>query len=367
MLRLERFGVYMSLLKSSPLRRRFAAPPRLNREGPQSLKPQADLSAARYEEKSDVSWAKVAAGVGMACGALLGSAGTAAAAPPAPEIQVEIDAPEVVVLSSSIQRVDLERKTERECDTDSQGQTVCHDEEVAYPPVAIHAGEGVARDLNGNLFVAPQLVARGAPGEAVVNPSYVEVRGPFGSRGRLERERDGDYRTSGSLFGNYDIDVSKNTVEVGERGFFGSSWTFEVENRGETTRINSRYGQDYDLYKHGDHADLEVSGFFGGATWHISNTPGSTTIEYPGWFSGDTTFTYDSQELERRDNGWVTSRIVVGRENGHPEYTVKDGGIFSSSLSHTEDTESGWTDRVAGIFSSSYRYRVEGGQTVPHR
>lgn len=362
MVAVERFGDVMLSLKTKARRQRFASPPRLRKEAERPQPESQDLSAARHREKSGISWGKIAAGVGMVAGTALSMAGPASAAPP---VEVELEAPEVVVLSSSIERVDLERKTETDCDTDSSGAPICQEENVAYHPVGVHAGKGVVRDLNGNLFVAPQLVAKDAPGVATVNPDFVEVRGPFGSRGRLERQRDGDYRTDGSLFGHYNIEMSKDSAEIRERGLFGSSWQVEIENHGSRTRINERFGMDYDLKVDGNETELEQVAFFGGASWDIDYKPNSVTVDYPGWLTGETTVSYDSDSLERRDNGWLTSRVVTGSEGGQPAFTVKDGGVFSSSISHTVDTKAGWTDRAAGLFSSSYRYKVDGGQNVP--
>lgn len=329
----------------------------------QSVAPKAqstthkDLSQAAVQTEDGFSWGKVAAGAGLAASALMGITGAASAAEVVAAEQV-VESPEVVVMSESIQRIDLERRTEQDCNTDSSGSTVCEDVEVAYHPVGVHAGQGVVRDLNGNLFVAPQIVSDHAPGVAVVNPDRVDVRGPFGSRGRLERESDGDYETSGSLFGRYTLDVDRDGIEVGEKGLFGSSWQVEVTKRGNSVRINERYGQDRTLDADGD---LSNSGFFGGSTVEIRHTEGQTTVEYPGWFAGSTTVTYSDSELERRDNGWLTSRVV---EDGN-EYRVKDGSIFGTTLSRTEKTKQGWTDKSGAFWGTSYRYTLEGGETVP--
>jgi len=336
-------------------------PPALLPDKPTEAEPAPELQKALVSGDSEaVSWGRVALGAGMALGTLVGMTQSAGAAPP--PVEAHFEAPEVVVMSQSIERIDLVRETEEVCETDFDGEEECHDEDVAYHPVGVHAGEGVVRDLNGNLFVAPQLVADAAPGVAVINPGSVEVRGPLGSRGRLTRDRHGDYETSGGLFGYHSLDVEENQIEIGERGLWGSSWRAEVTNRGESVRINERWDTDHTLTTDGVESELSEDGWLGGYTVTLRHQPGRTNVTFPGFITDShVTVEYDANSLERRDNGWFTSEIV--HRGG--EHAVKKGSIISTTVSETERTGDGWSDSTGDFFSASYRYRVTGGEFRP--
>ena len=202
-------------MNTSPLHR--LSPPRaLHARRPQAE--QVDTAPAQLAESKDrISLGKIAVGLGFAAVALSGC--TNPTPPAADPGAYELESPEVVVMSDSVQRIDIARETREDC-TGFGEERSCHTENVSYHPLGIHLGEGVVQDLNGNLFAAPQLVAPGTPGIAVANPERVEVDGPLGQDGRYEREDENTFHTEDSVFGKKAIDFNDNEIVVTNRGLF---------------------------------------------------------------------------------------------------------------------------------------------------
>lgn len=96
--------------------------------------PESAPQAAQENKESSFGWAKAALGLGLAAGTL---AGCTDPVPPAADAGAySFENPEVVVLSDSIQRVDLSREQTRECTGFGEDED-CSWEDVAYHPIGL--------------------------------------------------------------------------------------------------------------------------------------------------------------------------------------------------------------------------------------
>lgn len=271
-------------------------------------------------------------------------------------MDLTLESPEVVVMSDSIQRIDIARETRQDC-TGSGEDRSCSTENVSYHPVGIHVREGVVQDLNGNLFASPQLVAPGAPGVAVSNPESVTADGPWGHDGTYRRHDENTFHTNDSVFGKKEIDFNDNEIVVSNRGLFG----------GETTRVTLKDG--VATVKEGRHVDalvqsqgehLLVQSRSGKEMAQIRHSEGRYEVKEPGLFGGDTTtMRYNDQEVTRKNGRWNGNAVVRSGEN---EFKVKSGGRTNST---TTIKENGWVDKDGGLFGSEMTYEFSGGKVLP--
>lgn len=315
--------------------------------------------AAAPQEKDSKKWLKVAFGAGLAATAL--SACGTPTPPAADPGAYEIESPDLVVLSDSIQRVDLARETRTECTGTGESQS-CHTENVAYHTLGIHVGEGVVQDFNGNLFAAPQLAADGAPGIAVSNPTKVEVDGPLRSNGTLKQVDQNTYETRGSLFGKKEITVAENEIDVETDGFLGASDITRVTNSDGVSTVREGRHKVALVQSQGDHILVQTE--HGRTIAEIRHEDNQYEVHKPGAFGGsETTMTYSDSEITRKNGRWNGNTVVRDNNSkGQVEFKEKSG---RHTVVTTTVTEDGWIDDPSGLLSGKYTFEVEGGSYLP--
>ena len=349
--------------------RQFQSPPsRVPRVAPNKATSEPGLEAAQSKEKkSKGKWLLTAAGLTMAAGALSGCGGQPV--PPAPDPGAyQLESPEVVVLTDSIQRIDLSRETETDCTGIGEDET-CTTENVAYHRVAIHFGEGIAQDLNGNLFAAPQLVAEGAPGLAVSNPDSVFVDGYLGSEGRLERTGPNTFETRYSLMGGRrEITLSPNEAVVTAPGLFGGEYeSMRVTNNdGVVTISEGRWDQQL-VQSQGDHILVQTPhGIEIGQIRHDSQTGNYSVFKEQLFADYEIHVSYNDTTATFTDNSWGTNDTTVRRgQNGEGQETfeTRHGRWHNNTVTVTQD---GWSTHHPGLFGgSTIPTTISGGQTLP--
>ena len=341
-------------MKTSPLHR--LSPPRASRSKAATPKPEssATTSAQASEPKDRIGLGKIAVGLGFAAVALTGCTNPT---PPAVDPGAyELESPEVVVMSDSVQRIDISRETRQECHGSGEQRT-CHSENVSYHPIGIHIGEGVVQDLNGNLFASPQLVAPGAPGIAVANPERVEADGPLGHDGSYRRHDENTFHTNDSVFGKKAIDINDNEVVVSNRGFLGGESMRVTLEDGVATVKEGRSVVSL-VQSQGDHLLLQSR--YGNEQAQIRHENGKYEVKEPGLFGGDTTtMSYNSNEITRKNGRWNGNAVVRSGEN---EFKVKSGRHTESTTTVRED---GWVDQYEGLFGTKMTYEITGGNILP--
>ena len=342
-------------MKTSPLHR--LSPPRACRPNAAPPKPEvSDSTSAQVAEPKDrIGLGKIAVGLGFAAVALTGC--TNPTPPAANPGAYELESPEVVVMSDSVQRIDISRETREECSGFGEERS-CHTEKVSYHPIGIHVGEGVVQDFNGNLFAAPQLVAPGAPGIAVANPERVEADGPLGHDGSYRRHDENTFHTEDSAFGKKGIDFHENEIVVTNRGLFGGESMRVTLEDGVATVKEGRSVVSL-VQSQGDH--LLVQSRYGNEQAQIRHEDGRYEVKEPAVFGGGstTTMNYNNQEITRKNGRWNGDAVVRSGEN---EFKVKSGR-------HTETTttvkKDGWVDKYEGLFGSKMTYEITGGTVLP--
>ena len=352
----------------SPLTSRFrtSSPPPRALSPEISKSPQLELEkAAVQKDETNFGWAKVGAGLGLAALALTGC--TDPVPPAADPGAFELENPELVVMSDSIQRIDLARETDEVCTGIGEDET-CTTVDVDYHDIGIHFGHGVVQDLNGNLFAAPQLVAPGAPGLAVSNPSRVVADGPLGSGGTLVQTEHGRYTTDGSLFGyRQTITVEGDQALVEGTGLFGGKYEkmkVAVAD-GRASVSEGRYVAQY-VQSQGDH--LLVQTRYGGEIAEIRHDTSAHRYEVrrPALFGDyNITMTYGPNRATRSSDSWGSGERTVTRttnEKGNTVFEKRDNSWRGTS---TEKTDDGWTHHYRSLFGSRVDYDVDGGHLLP--
>jgi hypothetical protein len=307
----------------------------------------------------------VGAGLGLAALALTGC--TDPVPPAADPGAFELENPELVVMSDSIQRIDLARETDEVCTGTGEDET-CTTVDVDYHDVGIHFGHGVVQDLNGNLFAAPQLVTPGAPGLAVSNPARVIADGPLGSGGTLVQTDLGRYATEGSLFGyRQTVTVEGEQARVEGTGLFGGKYEkMKVSvNDGRATVSEGRYVTEY-VQSQGDH--LLVQTRYGGELAEIRHDIAASRYEVrrPALFGDyNISLSYGPNLVTRESDTWGSGKATVTRatnEKGNTVFENRDNGWRGTS---TEKTADGWTHHYRSLFGSQVDYDIVGGQRLP--
>lgn len=312
--------------------------------------------SAAVEDKTSLTWGKIA------LGAVLGATVLTACGSPTPPAadpgSYQLEDPDVIVMSESIQRIDLRRETTEEC-TGFGEEEECDTENVDYHQVGIHLGEGVVQDLNGNLFAAPQLVAPGAPGLAVSSPDSVKVDGPLWSNGSLERTEDGNYELRGWLFEDRDIDVADGSIRVS--GAFGAG-DMSVTNEAGVTTITEGWNDVTLVQSQGSH--VLVQSQYGRPIAEIEHdrTEGTYKVDPDRIAARDTVMTYDAREITRKNGGWNGDAVVTEERSGRTEYHQKSG---RHTVVSTTVTDQGWKDEIHSFLGDTTTYSVEGGQYLP--
>jgi hypothetical protein len=321
------------------------------------------MKEARIEDKSSFGWAKAALGLTLAAGALTGCVGEPV--PPAPDPGAyEIDSPEVVVLSDSVQRIDLSREQERECTGFGEDES-CSYVDVAYHAVGIHMGEGIVQDLNGNLFAAPQIVAPGSPGIAVANPDYVFVDGPLGSEGTLTKTDNGIV-TGGSIFGRARIEVSDNEAVVMQKALFGGEYeTMRVTTNNGVGTVSERRWDQQVVQSQGEHILVQTDRGHKLAEVRHNEDNNTYKVTKDALFRDyEVTVTYGPDAVNFETNTWGSDSSVSRSRNssGNEQFQTKDGAFRRSTVTVRED---GWNEKYHGLFGGSLDYTVRGGETLP--
>lgn len=322
------------------------------------------LANAQVKEKNSFGWAKAAAGLTLAAGAL---AGCTSPTPPAQDPGAyAMESPEVVVLSDSIQRIDLARETETHC-TGSGETESCHTDDVAYHPIGIHFGHGLVEDLNGNLFSAPQLVTGGDSGVAVKNPDSVLLDGPLFSEGRLTRLDENTVETQNSLFGRHRITLSENEALVTSPGLFGGQYEsirVRVDN-GVATISENRWDQQI-VQSQGNHILVQTRGGTEVAKIRADRENSSYTVTRPSLFKDyQVNVSYNSNAIRFDDNTWGSDSVVSkGVDSaGRVTYETRNGGWHINTTTVTSD---GWIDHTPGLLGgSTSQFHIQGGELPP--
>ncbi len=341
--------------------RRFSTPERALVE---STSRDCSPSEARAKEKHPLNWAKAAVGLGLAAGALAGC--TSPTAPALDPGAYAMESPEVVVLSESIQRIDLARETETHCTGMGEDKS-CHTHSVAYHPIGIHFGHGLVEDLNGNLYAAPQLISGGDSGVAVKNPDSVLLDGPFLTEGRLNRVDENTVETQNSLFSRHRITLSENQAVVTRPELFGGgheSIRVRVEN-GVATISENRWDHQI-VQSQGDHILVQTPGGSEIAKIRAQRENRSYTVTRPTLFkSYQVDATYDSNSIRFDDNAWgADPSVSKGTDSeGRTTYEKRHGKQHVSTTTVTPD---GWIDHTSGLFGgSTSQFIIQGGELPP--
>ena len=349
------------MTSTSRLQRRFQSPPRLNSSENFTFSPSSPrFAAARTRDNNKAKAAAVAvAGVGLALGAVALFSGGPVAPAEDPGAYT-LENPDVVVMDDSLDRIDLSRETDRQCTGVGEDET-CIEVDRDYHRVGLHVGHGVVQDLNGNLFVAPQLAAGEAPGKAAVNPRSVDLKGPLLSEGRLKQTSPGHYEVSGSLFGyRHKIDINGNEATVTQQGLLGSYESMRIENdNGVVTVVEGGWSEQEMVQSQGDH--LLVQSQWGINHGEIRHNPeaGEYSLTKPGFF-GDSEYqvSYSSEQYTRSSNTGAST--VSATSNGDGSTTTERGWLQGGY--DNSDTPTGWTTKGHGILSGTYSYTVDGGR-----
>ena len=347
----------MSSFAQQIANRKFTSPPSLKSKTTPKVSAPENFDQASVEEKDSFSWGKAALGLGLVASALSGC-GTQQAPAPDPGVY-EMEAPELVVMSDNIQRIDIEREQTEECTGIGEDRD-CDWEDVAYHSMGIHLGEGVVQDFNGNLFAAPQLVAKQAPGNAVFSPEGVEIDGVLGTGGAMTRKDGDSFETRGSLLGRTEIDVNSNSIDVKGKSIFGTHRLTNVTTTdGVATVKEGRYVQAV-VQSQGDHVLVQTKRGRTMAEITHSEDDGNYTVKRPGFLGGPTTeVQYNENSLTRKDGRWTTARVS---RVGEDQVKVKQGPFGVVTTTSKAD---GWNDNYAGPGSTDYK--IEGGTKISER
>ena len=349
------------MLRTSRLQRKFQSPPRLNSPKSFTFSPsESRFAGARTSDrKSMKTAAMVAAGVGLAVGAVALFSGEPVAPAEDPGAYT-LENPDVVVMDDSLDRIDLSRETDTQCSGTGEDE-VCVEVSRDYHRVGLHIGHGVVQDLNGNLFVAPQLAAPDAPGKAAVNPNSVDLEAPLFSEGHLKQTSPGHYEVSGSLFGfRHEIDINGNEARVTQRGLLGSFESMRIENdNGVVTVVEDGWSRQEIVQSQGDH--LLIQGQWGGKYGEIRHNPeaGEYSLTRPSLFSNwEYNVSYSPEQYTRSSNTGAST--VSATSNGDGSTTTQLGWLQGGYDSN--DTSTGWTTKAHGLLSGTYTYTVDGGR-----
>lgn len=339
-------------------RLRRTSPPSLTPKTAMPLQSEAPVALAAKEKKDKFGWGKFALGLGLATTAL-----TACGSPTPPAADpgaYEIESPELVVMSDSIQRVDLARETETDCIGTGEDRR-CTTEDVVYHPVGIHIGEGVVQDLNGNLFAAPQLVTD-SPGIAVSNPTSLDLEVKWSSDGSLRTKEDGSIELRGR-FGKSKVEISENEVAVDSQGFLGGRITSVTHSDG-VSKVKEGSHQTVALVQsQGDHVLVQTKhGREIAEIRHDEDNNQYVIDRGSGFGNTETTFTYDGNEMTRKNGRW-NGNAVVRETNPQGEVVFKEKSGRHTVVTTTVG-ENGWTDE-GGFLSSDFHYTYEGGEVLP--
>lgn len=350
----------MSLSINSLPSRRFQSLPS---RGPASQQAPSAAEAAPHK-RSTGSLLAAAAGLTLAAGALAGCGGPT---PPAAEAGAySMETPEVVVLSDSMQRIDLSRETETQCTGTGEDET-CTTEDVSYHPIGIHFGHGLVEDLNGNLFSAPQLIAQDGPGIAAKNPDKVFLDGPLGTEGNLNRVDAHTVETRNSLFGYHTITLSPGQAVVSGPTLFGGKYEqMRVRVEDGVARISEgRWDQEI-AQSQGDH--ILVQNQLGTELANIKHSADGHTysVTRPSLFKDySLNVTYQGGNVSFTDNAWGKDPVITSGQNaqGQTTFETRTGGWRNNTTTVTSD---GWNDNSPGLFGgSTVEYHINGGRMLP--
>ena len=342
------------------LKRRFQSPPKLNSSESFTFSPSSpSFGKARTRGSNKAKTAAVVtAGVGLAVGvaALFSGEPVTPVAPAGDSGAYTLENPELVVMDDSLDRIDLSRETD--CSSTGDG---CTETNRIYHRVGLHVGHGVVQDLNGNLFVAPQLAAEGIPGKVAVNPTSLDLKATRNQEeGRLRETSPGHYEVSGGMFGSrQEIDFNGDEVTVVQRGLFGNYESIRIENHdGIISITDAAFGKQF-IQPQGDH--ILVQGSRGQKYGEIRHNPeaGEYSLRKPyplgHW---EYNVSYSTQHYTRSSNTDESTVAAVSNGEGsiRSELGWNRGGYDSN------DTSTGWTTRPEGLLSRTYTYTVDGGQ-----
>ncbi|MCA9777761.1 MAG: hypothetical protein KC800_13625 [Candidatus Eremiobacteraeota bacterium] len=335
-------------MTTQTLRARFQGPPSLRKTAPQSQSA-PEMKEAQHRQKDGVSLGKLALGLGVAAGAL---AGCAEMAPAEPVYQLE--SPEVVVLSESTQRIDLSREQNcvgfgdfKEC------------EDVAYHPVGIHLGEGIVQDMNGNLFAAPQLVAKGAPGAASINPETLSADNSYGAKGILQQTAPGQYHMDGAIFGRADISTSPVQSRVMTPGLFKSKEHLSINGGQQEAFIREGSGEVHVVRAQGDH--ISVLNAQGETIAQVRHNERKGEYKVDGGFN-ETSVHYNKHTSILKEDGWAVGEVT--RINDGSEWDNFDTKAGPHTVLQTSRDENGWSDAQSGPYGARVDYVHVGGRSL---
>ena len=336
------------------LRARFQGPPSLRKAAskPDSVS-NRDLQTAQHREKESLSFGKLALGLGLVAGAVSGCADMASAQP-----EVQLEAPEVVVLSESTQRIDLSREQDEQC-VGFGAARECVTEDVAYHPVGIHLGEGIVQDMNGNLFAAPELVAKGAPGAAVESPQILEADNSYGATGILQQTAPNTYQMGGDLFGQAQISTGPNHSRVETPGLFRNKEHLNIHSGVDQAFIREHSGQVSIVKAHNDH--ISVHNEDGGPIAQVRHNErtGEYTVDHG--FS-ETSIHYNGRQSVRKEDGATVSEVTRRRDGSEWDNFDTKSGPYT--VLETSAYRNGWSDTHSGPYGTRTDYVYTGGTSL---
>jgi hypothetical protein len=337
------------------LRTKFQGPPSLRKAAPKSEATSTNaLQVAQHREKDSLSLGKVALGLGLAAGALAGCTEMA----PAAQTDIYLEAPEVVVLSESTQRIDLSRETDTQC-VGFGASKECVTEDVAYHPVGIHLGEGIVQDMNGNLFAAPQLVADGAPGAAVESPEILEADNSYGATGILQQTSPNTYQMGGDLFGRAEISTGVNHSTVRTPGFFKAKEHLTINAGVDQAFIREHSGQVSVVKAHGDHISVHNENGDSVAQVRHNGRTGEYRVDH-GF--NETSLHYDKSTVTRKEDGWAVSEVSRRRDGSEWDNIETKSG--PDTVLETSVYKNGWSDTHSGPYGTRTDYVHTGGTSL---
>ena len=335
-------------MTTQTLRAKFSSPPSLRKSAPQS-QAAPEMKEAQHRQRDGVSLGKLALGLGVAAGALVGCAEMAPA-----EAVHQLESPEVVVLSESTQRIDLAREQNcvgfgdfKEC------------EDVAYHPVGIHLGEGIVQDMNGNLFAAPQLVAKGAPGAASINPEILEADNSYGASGILVQKAPGFFEMDGAIFGRANITTGSTEARVTTPAFFRDKEHLNINGSGQEAFIREGSGETHVVRANGDH--ISVQNAKGETVAQVRHNERKGEYKVDGGFN-ETSVHYNRHTSVLKEDGWAVGEVT--RRNDGSQWDNFDTKAGPHTVVETSRYQNGWSDTQSGPYGARVDYVHTGGRSL---
>lgn len=328
--------------------RRWLSPPPLKKDSIQEKAHQCDaaLAKARCEpSRSSVSFGKFALAA-LAVGTALTGCRGSDPEPVEPGAYEMVD-PSVVVLDSTLVRVDIDRGIELDCPPEASEPVVCTTAEVEYHPVGILLGHGVVRDLNGNLFAVPQLQVKNNVTVALKNPDYAKLETPGlkMNNAELRQTEPGVFTLDAEGESqDYKIELRGGDAQISKRQLGGFEDGFKVERRSRS-QIVVQGADTTNIASKGEH--LEVRDADGGYPTRIVHTENTYTVKgpdsIPEW---DISFKFEPGVMTRKDEKGSIHYEAYPTSSGFELGTGPDQSVH---LVRTEPGQGYWGEQQISV------------------